>query len=377
MNFSKCMQTDSSAGEASPKWGTCVLYFMLRNAGVPAGAIVSNEEEVERRRCYAKTVHLSQKRLMEESTDGTRKSDRSMFARTDWYGRDCAREKTGIGNAAAMCNISSAIGSGLAPLPDTYKREAFEALRTASTNVLSNEPRAAGDKIRVLLYNRLDTNRRKWVNSEQVYQKLRRVGNVEIRYIHATPPSFIEQLRLFSWADILIAPHGAATANSIFMSSGTDIVEIWGVCSNDISDTRYLPRSWTGWHAHLLNLNLQYAQCAMQTGEADPDDATSSDGAQVVIVEGVMRLFGHALERQRFRMRHLSHSEETETRVERMTDAIERRVEFSVGRAFCISILAFGLGVLSSRRANGKGRTGQFGSPRSPKLALWKHRPCP
>lgn len=67
------------------------------------------------------------------------------------------------------------------------------------------------------MYDRRDRKpfkvRRKWKNAEELADHLHADERVQVRYVSEMPKSMLAQAALFRWADIVVAPHGAAQAN--------------------------------------------------------------------------------------------------------------------------------------------------------------------
>jgi len=200
-------------------------------------------------------------------------------------------------------------------MPERLKIEAFTTLRKAIFQRLRLPLRRTEQghrPVHVLLYDRNDTNRRQWVNAEEVYKKLRNDPRIVLKYTRAMPKSFYAQVELYSWADILISPHGAATTNAVFMPKGADIVEIWMYCQENVAANRYKAKDWTGWQAPLLHHNVQYAQChevehpyKKQTELYNLTRGDSTNGFHKVRPDEIMWLFENAMIRQQLRIANL------------------------------------------------------------------------
>lgn len=115
--------------------------------------------------------------------------------------------------------------------------------------------------VRILLYDRADVRRRRWANSGEIAHTIALDPRVKLRHIAAMPRAVIGQARLFQWPDILITPHGAGLANSLFLAPGAEIIEVWKCCRDDVRPDPWMARKWTGWHAHRMGLKLRYLQC--------------------------------------------------------------------------------------------------------------------
>lgn len=185
-----------------------------------------------------------------------RKSHSKRLLGLTWTGRACLHSQkdkvcTDVGD-----------GSNLEPeLPHHLKAAAFrfvaDVVRKEAGASLARKGQRNGP-VRTLFYDRNDTSRRQWANSKEVYEALRRDKRLELRFVRKTPASVNEQVLMYSWADVIIAPHGAGMVNTIIMRPGTEIIEVWKKCG---ANKQFWPPDWTAWHAPLLDLNLQYVSC--------------------------------------------------------------------------------------------------------------------
>lgn len=170
------------------------------------------------------------------------------------------------------------------PLPSSFKSAALNQLRTAA-HATFNPPSLSSDRIHILIYNRQDARRRNWANAAGVEAALQSDTRLEIRFTRSAPSGLPAQVALYTWADVVVAPHGAAMANTVFMRNGTEIVEIWKYCDVHPWDA-FVPRDWTGWHASLLGIGLSYGRCF-----------DSNNGHHVVRINEVVDLVRGAVER--------------------------------------------------------------------------------
>lgn len=118
-------------------------------------------------------------------------------------------------------------------------------------------------KVRVLVYGREDVRRRRWEEQSlgEFLNWIRGKNDVEVKYLKALSKDVKGQLQDFAWADVVATMHGAALANSIVMQDGTDIVEVWKCCRDDVRGDTRKRRRWTGWHADVVGVGLMYVQC--------------------------------------------------------------------------------------------------------------------
>lgn len=147
------------------------------------------------------------------------------------------------------------------------------------------------------------------MNVADVYKLLHKDHRVEVTFVRRMPRLLKEQVELYSWADVLVAPHGAAMVNTVFMRPGTEIVEIYKRCDMNIEYDRFVPHDWTGWHASLLDVNIQYVQChRMEAPYKNPSQLLDgklgppTDGPHKVRIEELMTLLDSAIERQKLRI---------------------------------------------------------------------------
>lgn len=206
------------------------------------------------------------------------------------------------------------IGSAqLAKIDAVPEQIAMKNAKTSSKKKQATRKR----KVHVLLYDRTDTRRRQWVNSEEVAARLRADKRVRLTFVQKHPGELLDQVKLYHSADILVAPHGAAMANSFFMPRGSGVVIVWRFCKVDVRDSTLLAKEWTGWHAWLMGLNLAYVQCHEEgriRGEKGWPDFVSgvysnmTDGKNVARVEDVMEVLGPEIERQHVRLMMVNES---------------------------------------------------------------------
>lgn len=243
---------------------------------------------------------------------------REDFRGLSWFGRGCVADGRG------EC-VPEGMRSGLVALPERYKAAAMAGVREAVMRLVGEPLRREGagqGRVRVLLYDRNDTQRRQWANAGDVYERLRKDERIEVRFVRSTPPGLGEQVRLYAWADVLVAPHGAAMVNSLFLRPGAEIVEMWQRCDNNIARDRWVPHDWTGWHASLLDVNVQYVQCHRLMGPykepsqlLDGKHGPPTNGPHKVRIEEMFELLDSAIARQEIRFRVLRGEFEPERKV--------------------------------------------------------------
>lgn len=249
----------------SVSWGSCAAAALAarHKARLRTLSTVSNETKTPS--CYTKTVQLGWLHNDHVFAQDGFGNLQPHFRELSFFGRGCI--PAAPGQVSSPCDGTQAHGI-LVPLPERFQSAAFLALRDSITTYLGvatpNLTLTAQRKlnrVRVLVYSRGDTMRRQWANAEQLSKRLTRDSRIVLHFLKKTPHSFRQQAELYSWADVLVAPHGAAMVNTIFMRPGAEVVEVWKYCYEDVSKSRFLPHHWTGWHVHLLGINLQYLQC--------------------------------------------------------------------------------------------------------------------
>lgn len=130
----------------------------------------------------------------------------------------------------------------------------------------------------VLVYGREDATRRIWRNAATFIRLLAQQlpPGIPIHHMKEVPNSFEEQVTVFNEAALLVAPHGAAMANTLFMKERSAILEISsrycfserGVAERNITrldmDTVQNasdPNAWVPWHAQSLGFYHLSAPC--------------------------------------------------------------------------------------------------------------------
>lgn len=137
---------------------------------------------------------------------------------------------------------------------------------------------------RVLIYGREDAPRRKWLNVASFTKALRShlPTSVSIHSLKKIPKKFDEQVKEFNAASVLIAPHGAAMVNTLFMRRGSAVLEIGSrhclrprvernasVLDTDTIANVSDPNAWVPWHAQSLGLIHMTAMCVVAGGGGD------------------------------------------------------------------------------------------------------------
>ena len=131
--------------------------------------------------------------------------------------------------------------------------------------------------LNVLVYDRKNARRRRWNNVDQTLDKLLLDKRLNVTYLTALPKSFGGQVSVFRTSDIVITPHGAALANSIFMKKGSEVIEINKCCRDEVRLAPEALRAWTGWHAPLLSIGLQYLQCHQENSHLSIAELNSTE----------------------------------------------------------------------------------------------------
>ena len=105
-----------------------------------------------------------------------------------------------------------------------------------------------------------------------------------MRHVEALPRAFGDQVRLFGSVAGVVAPHGAAMANTLFLRDGAFVLEldskncVWGrdtranymaAALHDLEggcegrDKRHGTDEWTEWHAAPLGIRYASMPCAL------------------------------------------------------------------------------------------------------------------
>lgn len=298
-NKSTCSEGFPKPRNNSAIWGLCAAAALAERHNAHLQTLPLSTRSAP---CYSKTVHLGG---LNNSEDGYGTLF-PHFRKLSFYGRICLPCPA----HPNLCASGTQLGS-LIELPDEHKAAAVRQVAHAVLTYLRvSDDIKDRSLVRVLLYSRGDAVRRRWANVHEVRQRFEKDPRVELRYVPANPKPFREQVELYRWADVVVAPHGAAMVNTIFMRPGTDVVEVWKWCHEDIARERFLPHDWTGWHAGMMGINLQYVQChdALKRYKERSELHGGKEGVMVlgahkVRVEEILSVVGEAVERQRGRLR--------------------------------------------------------------------------
>lgn len=310
LNLTLCDQPSLSVSSRfRPTWGICVARLLARHARV--NFILNDSSHLQKSAPSELTNEFTNTSLScvhrtwlgvlppHFGIDGF-DVPIAHFGSLSWFFRECGRNTT-------------CVGSGLVPIPDALRRRALRFLADSVRTYFKLQSRNKDPRVRILLYDRSDSLIRQWVNMHETHAYLKKDKRLIVRVVHHTPMSLADQVRLYDWADIVIAPTGGAMANSIFMQRGAEILEIVSHCEKDIARDRYRVRPPTGLHAWLLDLNIMYLECH----DADENETLamltmsgvkmrSTHWLQVVSVKTVLEALKPALERQVVRLQTLS-----------------------------------------------------------------------
>lgn len=290
-----------------PNWGHCALQSLAARVD---GRVVGDLVNELPPGCFDKTVEFGVRKHVSKTVAGVGDL-RDDFRAMSYFGRVCA------GGMEAECDPSVRNRSMLIKMPDDMKGDALRYLRESmmrftNASVPAKEPEW---KTRVLMYDRNDTSRRQWTNTRPIHQRLLKDPRVEVRFVKETPKSLKGQVELYAWPDVIVAPHGVAMVNTIFLREGTDIVEVSKLCDAHVGKHPFLPGDWTGWQAPLLNINLQSVQCHRDEGEykerhqlLEGDPGPPTNDRHKYRVEEVVELLETALDRQAIRLRDMKRS---------------------------------------------------------------------
>ncbi|PXF46107.1 hypothetical protein BWQ96_04113 [Gracilariopsis chorda] len=277
-----CGEDADYASPQRPPWGICLAFILAQWHSAQLHfekTRIWPHQVTAPGACHSKQIWMGILPASALSRDtGVRVSH---FRKLSWFGRNC--------------EVQYPCVSGLAHLPDSWQTSALSNIVSAVLDY-TEVKYARSDVINVLIYDRNDTRRRKWMGAQEVFEKLGSDKRLHVKLLHQMPMSFFKQVKLFAWADIFLSPHGAAIANTIFMQSESDVLEIMKNCDADSKQARFAPWDWTGWHAHLLGLNLVYLECTT----LQQASAVTSDGVSrfTVNVSDVLTVVEHCVQRQ-------------------------------------------------------------------------------
>lgn len=117
--------------------------------------------------------------------------------------------------------IVAALSSRFINLNDPISKDAYKFTRALFSDVTSQSPSSGANKIYV---SRGSASRRRVVNELEVESLLQNYG---FTTVHMDSKSVSEQAQIFSDAQVVIAPHGAALTNLLFIQAGTKVIEIF------------------------------------------------------------------------------------------------------------------------------------------------------
>ncbi|CAN8069571.1 unnamed protein product [Agarophyton chilense] len=285
-NLSLCKAEDTSPNSKRPTWGTCLAFILSQRHDMllyfSPSRIWPDKVFKMPDSCYSRHIWLGVQPSATDTNDlGVRVSH---FRKFSWFGRNCEEQMPCLG--------------GLGPLPESLQMSALSNIVSAVQAFLEIEfiPQ---DAVNILVYDRSDTFRRRWNGAKDVYDKLKFDTRINVQLIHRMPGSFSKQVRLFAWANIVLAPHGGAMANTIFMQSGGDILEMRRNCEADTRFANFMPWDWTGWHAHLLGLNLIYIGCTTEKQKTEIPNGIEQDKTKFTVnVTEVLRVIEGCIRRQ-------------------------------------------------------------------------------
>lgn len=370
-NLSLCSSPDEthmqSAG-ATPHWGICIFDIVARSLNVSYTLFYSGQREwpVGSENFTGSTTCPQHSWLgIKPSSYGTDgfAIQYGHYRGLNYFSRECGNR--------VNCN-----GSALIQLSDGHKTAALHTIRSSVRSFFNIPNRNGSSPVRILLYDRADARRRRWVNSFPIFHRLANDNRVVVHYLRRSPKTMRAQVELYAWADIVIGPHGAAMANSIFMEPGSEVVEIWNYCDSNVKRSRFRLRAWTGWHTYLLGINLGYVQCHRAEGRLmQPHELLVNKmggithGPQKVRVEDVFEFVEPAIKRQVARLEDLRDGRiEEEEEPSKVVEVMESVVsDIRVKWVSRVGLLLFGpacMLILISHRRVGTSKMGRRSTSR-------------
>lgn len=173
----------------------------------------------------------------------------------------------------------------LAPHPALLKRDALRLFRESILKSYGIADERQRNVTKIVVYGRHDAPRRRWLNQDQYMTNLsaRLPTGFEVTSMKKVAKAFEQQVLDHSEADILIAPHGAAMVNTLFMREGATVLEIASRQCIDLGNTRTAtdlnhavdptdPNTWVPWHAQSLGLYHLVAPCYVPSSGARNGD---------------------------------------------------------------------------------------------------------
>lgn len=285
-------------------WGSCAAAALAHRF---SASLILPYDKSQVRNCYTKTVRFGGFSAALGNGFGRLVPH---FRRLSFFGRGCTPADPR--NMHSPCDDTESHGV-LVPLPERFQSAAFLTIRDSIMAYLGMEPPKWTQEnrtlVRVLLYTRGDVVRRRWSNAYELVKLLKMDPRINLFVLNKTPPSFRQQVELYTWADVVIAPHGASMVNSIFLRPGAEVTEVWKHCSENVLYNRLVAHDWTGWHVHLLGVNLQYLQCHIAGGKNRQKDVLPDlqpeeqlTGQHNIDVRETLKVLNTVFERQKNRL---------------------------------------------------------------------------
>lgn len=118
----------------------------------------------------------------------------------------------------AHWSAETLLGVSCLATPGAVTREVVDFLRS-----LVNDEMKKKDSPRRIYISRNDVRYRRIVNERDLFARLQQYGFKRVTLSHL---SFVEQIRLFATAEVVVAPHGAGLANLVFSPPGCQVIEL-------------------------------------------------------------------------------------------------------------------------------------------------------
>ncbi|OSX77302.1 hypothetical protein BU14_0153s0044 [Porphyra umbilicalis] len=251
-------RADGAGGPST--WGTTAL-LLTTAAAVPHGRVVWGEAFAASRHCYEGGVFSLVWGAADDGEHYRLSRMRTAVPPASPGGAWTLAVRPDARRTAAMAFVRSAVVRGLQRAGHLPRRPPVPVAPAAPARGGWRRPQPL--PVRVLLYTRGDMTSRQWLSTGSLVAALRAERAVTVDVVHRlVPSSFAAQAATFAAADVLVAPHGAAAANALFLPPDGAVVEVWRCCWDaGVARRPTAPRPWSGALAAALGLDLIYVPC--------------------------------------------------------------------------------------------------------------------